>query len=409
MSFAKTLGLRYLRSKEGSAFISLISGFSVAGVALGVCTLIVVLSVMDGFETVLKNRLAKGEFHILVTASDKAEDQYFAEDDARIADIYNLSSNVLTVSPVLKTEAIIRTKDRVSGVSVRGVKEAQLNAIAGLLVEASDDSGEEQVISKAGLWLGKELAYQLNILPGDKVQLISPTETEGPLESIPRLRHFVVEGIFETGLPEKDLQVAYIPIEAMREFLRKPGKINQIELKTNSFEGSIPIAARMRFSFGENYRIRDWKELNAHLFASLRLERIAMFLILSMIVIVASFNIITSLNMLVLEKRKDIAILKAMGATSKQVGRIFLVQGAIIGNIGTILGAIVGLTICYLLKTSKVIELPDIFFDRSLPVEISPIYVLGIVVTAVLIVMIAAWFPARAAARVSPLEGFRES
>lgn len=409
MNFAKTIGLRYLRSKKGSAFISLISGFSVAGVALGVCTLIVVLSVMDGFETALKSRLAKGEFHVLVTASETAKDQYFPEDDEKIAEIFSMSSDVLTVSPVLKTEAIIRTKDRVSGVSVRGIKEAQLNAIADLLVEASDDRGEGQVISDTGLWLGKELAYQLNILPGDKVQLISPTETEGPLESIPRLRNFVVEGIFETGLPEKDLQVAYIPIKAMREFLRKPGLINQIEVKTNSFQGSIPIAAQMRNQFGENYRIRDWKELNAHLFASLRLERIAMFLILAMIVIVASFNIVTSLNMLVLEKRKDIAILKAMGASARQIGRIFLVQGAIIGNAGTVLGGIIGLIICYLLKTSKLIELPDIFYDRSLPVEISPIYIVGILVTAVIIVMVAAWFPARAAARVSPLEGFRES
>lgn len=409
MSLAKFIGLRYLKSKKGSAFISLISGFSVAGVAIGVCTLIVVLSVMDGFETALKSRLAKGEFHVLITSSGEATDQYFPEDESKFAEMFNISSDVLTVSPVLKTEAIIRTKDRVSGVSIRGIQEAQINAISDLLVEAAEEKEHEGVISPRGLWLGKELAYQLNILPGDKVQIISPTETEGPLESVPRLRNFIVEGIFETGLPEKDLQVAYIPMKAMREFLRKPGLINQIEIRTKSFEGSIPIAEEIRNLMGEKYRVRDWKELNAHLFASLRLERIAMFLILAMIVIVASFNIVTSLNMLVLEKRKDIAILKAMGATTRQIGRIFLVQGAIIGNLGTILGAIVGLFICYLLKTSDLIELPDIFYDRSLPVEISPFYVGGIVITAILIVLVAAWFPARAAGSISPLEGFRES
>lgn len=376
---------------------------------MGVCTLIVVLSVMDGFETALKSRLAKGEFHILITASELATDQYFSIEPQKIAEIFETSSDVLTVSPVLKTEAIIRTEDKVSGISVRGISESQMNAISDLLVEASDTVGANEVISKDGLWLGKELAYQLSILPGDKVQLISPTETEGPMESVPRLRSFTVEGIFETGLPEKDLQVAYVPIEAMHEFLRKPGKVNQIEIRTKSFAGSLPIAEALRPKFGDKFRIRDWKELNAQLFASLRLERVAMFLILAMIVIVASFNIITSLNMLVLEKRRDIAILKTMGATARQIARIFLVQGAIIGNVGTVLGAVLGITICLLLKRSDLIELPDIFYDRSLPVEISLPYILGIILTAVVIVLIASWFPARAAARVTPLEGFRES
>jgi lipoprotein-releasing system permease protein len=160
---------------------------------------------------------------------------------------------------------------------------------------------------------------------------------------------------------------------------------------------------------GEDFTVRDWKDMNAHLFASLKLERITMFLILAMIILVASFNIVTSLTMLVAEKRKDIAILKAMGATRRQIGRIFLLQGAIIGNLGTLVGFIFGLGICLMLKRSDWIELPDIFYDRSLPVKITPLYIGIIVVTSVFIVLIASWFPARNAASVGPVDGLKNT
>jgi lipoprotein-releasing system permease protein len=276
--------------------------------------------------------------------------------------------------------------------------------LARTLIEAVDGP---KVLSRDGLWLGKELAYQLAVLPGDKVQVISPTETEGPLESVPRVRVFRVDGIFSSGIPEKDLHTVYASLEAVQEFLARPGKVNRVEITVKDFENSEASGDLVRDALGPDFLVKDWNQLNAHLFASLKLERITMFVILSMIVLVASFNIVTSLKMTVTEKRKEIAILQAMGASQRQIGRIFLVQGAVIGNIGTVLGLALGLGLAFFLRTHELVQLPDIFYDRTLPVKISPFFVAAVVVTTFCIVLLAAFFPARAAAKQVPLEGIR--
>ena len=403
-SLSSFIGLRYLRSKKNNAFLSLITFLSIAGVAVGVATLIVILSVMDGFEGALKSRLAQGEFHILVTRGEG--DPYFEMPIESVNKIYSLSSDVQAVNPVLGTEAILKAGKKVAGMSMRGVSETHMSLLAKTLVEAAEGP---KVLSRDGLWLGKELAYQLNVLPGDKVQVISPTETEGPLESVPRVRGFRVDGIFESGIPEKDLHTVYASLEAVQEFLARPGKVNRVEVSVGDFERSDRSGDLIRADLGPDFLVQDWNQLNSHLFASLKLERITMFVILAMIVLVASFNIVTSLRMTVVEKRKEIAILQAMGASDRQVGGIFLVQGAVIGNIGTLLGLALGLGTTFFLKNYPVVQLPDIFYDRSLPVKISPWFVAFVVCTAMVIVVLAALLPARAAAKVPPLEGIRNA
>jgi lipoprotein-releasing system permease protein len=403
---ASFIGLRYLRSKKGNAFLSLITFLSIAGVMVGVATLIVTLSVMDGFEGALKGRLAQGEFHILVQRSAEHEqDPYFEWQPEQLDRIYRLNTDIQQVNPVLVTEAILRAGKKVSGMSMRGVTEAQMNALSRSLVESVEGP---KVISSEGLWLGKELAYQLSVLPGDKVQVISPLETEGPLESVPRMRVFKVEGIFESGIPEKDLQTVYAPLTAVQEFLGHPGKINRLEVTVEHFEKSEASARGIRAELGESYTVKDWNELNASLFASLKLERITMFTILAMIILVASFNIVTSLKMTVIEKKKEIAILKAMGARESQIRSIFLVQGLVIGNIGTFLGLVLGLGVAFLLKHYPLIQLPDVFFDRTLPVKLNPLFIALVVGTATIMVLLAAYFPARAAAKDSPIAGIRQ-
>ena len=286
------IGLRYLRSKKSNAFLSLITFLSIAGVAVGVATLIVILSVMDGFEGALKTRLAQGEFHVLVTRAGEDTDPYFEMPGDIINKIYSLSPDIQSVNPVLSTEAILKAGIKVYGMSMRGVSESQMSLLAKTLVEAADGP---KVLSRDGLWLGKELAYQLNVLPGDKVQVISPIETEGPLESIPRLRSFKVDGIFESGLPEKDLHTVYASLDAVQEFLARPGKVNRVEVSVADFERSDHSGDLIRSELGDTYRVQDWNQLNSHLFASLRLERVTMFVILAMIVLVASFNIVNHL------------------------------------------------------------------------------------------------------------------
>lgn len=390
--------------------MSLITFFSIAGVGLGVATLIVTLSVMDGFETALKKRLGGGDYHILVSRSATQDEPYFPFTAQTAGQYFAASSDIVSVNPVLATEAILRLKKRVAGVSLRGISESQMNAVAQTLVEAaeSDPHKMPKLITREGLWLGRELSFQLGVLPGDQLQLISPTETEGPMESVPRLKTYTVEGIYETGIPDKDLHVVYAPMESVRDFLRKPNVINSVELRVKDFNNSVPAGAALSQSLGPEFIVKDWEQLNAHLFASLKLERITMFIILTMIICVASFNVITSLRMNVIEKRKELSILQAMGASPRQIARIFLVQGGMIGLIGTLGGAFAGLLIAVLLKNYEFIQLPDIFYDRTLPVEIAPAYVAGIVVTALIIVLLAAISPARAAAKVTPLEGIRD-
>ena len=254
MSFTSLLGFRYLKAKRGTNFISLISGFSIVGVALGVCTLIVVLSVMDGFEGALKDRLAKGEFHVLITAAPDRESPYFTFSESNVSHVFGVDTSVVAVNPVLKTEAIVRARKRVSGVSLRGITEPHMNLVSKLLIEAAEtDVDDRKIVSNNGLWMGKELAYQLHILPGDKVTIISPTETEGPFESVPRIRKFRVEGIYESGIPEKDLHVVYAPLVAVREFLRRPDLINQVEIQTSNFQASTGVSKKLRGVMGEDF------------------------------------------------------------------------------------------------------------------------------------------------------------
>lgn len=404
--FSTFVGLRYLRSKKNSAFLSLITFLSIAGVALGVATLIVTLSVMDGFEDALKSRMAGGDFHILVTRAGEDTDPYFQIPVERIHKLYDLSPDILSVNPVLTTEAILRQGSKVGGMAIRGISEAQMSQLAPSLVEAKEGP---KVLSRDGLWLGRDLAYQLNLLPGEKVQVVSPIETEGPLESVPRVRAYQVDGVFESGVPEKDASTAYASLEAVQEFLARPGMVSRLEIRVKDFERSERSAELIRAELGEEYRVQDWNQLNTHLFSSLKLERITMFVILAMIILVASFNIITSLRMTVAEKRKEIAILQAMGASRRQIGRIFLVQGAVIGNIGNLIGLILGLAVCLVLKNAPLLELPEIFLDRTIPVIISPWFVAFVVIIATLIVVLASLFPARAAAKISPIEGIRNS
>lgn len=402
--FSSYVGLRYLRSKKSNTFLSLITSFSIAGVAIGVSTLIVILSVMDGFEGALKKRLAQGEFHILATRSSAIDDPYFSLSQEQMSKIYELHPDIETVNPVLTTEAILRAGKSVAGATIRGITDPHMNTLAKTLVEAM--SGPK-VLTKDGVWIGRELADQLDVFPGDKISLISPTETEGPMESVPRMQSFRVDGIYQSGIPEKDLHVLYAPIAAVREFLQKDNVINQLEVQVKKFDESKIPASAVRDYLGEAYLVKDWEQLNAHLFASLKLERVTMFIILTMIIFVASFNIITSLKMTVIEKRKEISILQAMGATPRQIGRIFLVQGAVIGNVGTAIGLVLGLLIAVGIRYYK-LELPPIFYDRSIPVEISPLFIAGIVITAVIIVLGAAFFPARSAAKLAPLQGIRD-
>lgn len=415
--WTRWVGIRYLKSKKNSRFLSFITFLSVLGVGVGVTAMIVVLSVMDGFEAEIKKRLMSTDLHVLVKPTAKVhgfENGFVPKivlDQAQVAEKMKADPRVISFWPIVSTEAIFRSARKVTGVVLKGVTPERMVRLKGKITESADPQLLVQrdgadVLRLPSVFVGQELAYEMGLIPGDRVTLISPTETEGPLEGIPRLKKFVVEGIYHSGLPEQELHTVFAEDNSVRSFLRRSDVVSEWEVTMRDFEQAPEIANEIR-QLAPHFKIQDWVELNSHLFASLRLERMAMFVILAFIIVVASFNIVTTLTLMVLEKKKEISILKAMGARNSQVAAIFLSEGLLIGGIGIGGGTLLGFFLCSILKRYEFITLPDIYYDRTLPVTFNSGYYLGVAVCAWLIVLAACLYPSRRAARVNPLDGIR--
>jgi lipoprotein-releasing system permease protein len=411
------VGFRYLKSKKNSRFLSFITLISILGVAVGVTSMIVVLSVMDGFEAELKKRLMSSDLHVLITPTSEVAgfDGGFVPKTAlmgtEIPKILSSDPDVVSFQPVIQTEAILRTGRKVAGVLVKGVTSERLERLNPQIQESATpqmlvENVDGQNIRLPTVFVGKELAYELGVIPGDHITLISPTETEGPLAAVPRLKRFAVEGIYGSGLPEQELHTVFATEGAVRSFLRRADVVSDWEVTVKDFESAPDLASRLQ-AVAPQFRVQDWIQLNSHLFASLRLERISMFIILAFIVIVASFNIVTTLTLMVLEKKKEISILKAMGARSSQVGAIFLAEGFFIGALGVGGGTVLGFLICVILKRYEIVHLPSIYYDRTLPVTFDPLYYAIVAGAAVVIVILACLYPSRRASGVNPLDGIR--
>lgn len=421
-AWTRWIGFRYLRSKKNSRFLSFITLISMLGVALGVTAMIVVLSVMEGFEGELKKRLFSSDLHILINPTadvPRFDHGYVPEDSLDPTGIPQWAKGkkeILAFWPMLSTEAIFRTGRKVTGVMVKGVSDERLARLKESVSEFADTAMLTQPDEQTGsvikaeslptVFVGQELAYEMGIIPGDRVTLVSPTETEGPLASVPRLKRFVVEGIYHTGTPEQELHTVFSSVQSVRQFLRKGKVVTQWEVTLKDFEEAPELSAEMK-ALTTEFTIKDWRELNSHLFASLKLERASMFVILAFIIIVASFNIVTTLTLMVLEKKKEISILKAMGATSSHIGAIFLSEGLLIGLVGVGGGFGLGLFLCSILKRYEFIQLPEIYYDRTLPVSFNLTYYLLISVAAFLIVLVACLYPSHRASKINPLDGIR--
>lgn len=404
------VGFRYLKSKKNSKFLSFITLLSVLGIGLGVCAMMVVLSVMDGFETELKRRMMSSQAHIILqpTAQVEGFDQGFVSEDVLQSQAWldflsqkKTQGMILDFYSVLSTEVILKSGQKVMGVSLKGIPELRLRALKEDLVEKMDSQASPFV-----LYLGRELGFELGVSSGEEITLISPLETEGPLGNIPRMRQYRLGGMYRAGDPDQEVHSAYTSQHAVQAFLRRTDVVSQWEIILKNFEDA-PFVARQVQALLPQFKVKDWMELNSSLFASLRLERTAMSVILAFIVIVASFNIVTTLTLMVLEKRKEISILKAMGARDSQVAAIFLAEGILIGALGIGGGLSLGWFICVLLRRYEFISLPDIYYDRTLPVTFEPLYYLAVAFAAILIVLVACLYPSKRAARLNPIDGIR--
>lgn len=412
------VGFRYLRSKKNSSFLSFITFISIFGVMVGVTALIVVLSVMDGFESELKKRLMASDLHVLITPKPEAAgfDQGFVP--ARAFEMGGLVEKLKNdprvdgAWPLVSTEVILKSGRKVTGVVLKGANAERLDRLKKQVAEMADprmlvkkEKGEE--VKFPGVFVGQELGYEMGLIPGDFVTLISPTETEGPMSTVPRLKRYVVEGIYRSGMPEQEMHTIFAAENSVRSFLKRIDAVSQWEVTMKDFDDAVTLAGEIRPTLPD-FRVMDWVQMNAHLFAALKLERLAMFVILAFIVVVASFNIITTLTLMVLEKKKEIAVMKTMGADSQQVGAIFLAEGLLIGGVGVLGGLGLGFLLCLALKRWEFVQLPeDVYVDRTLPVNLRPDYYAIIAIAALVIVIAACLYPSRRASKLTPLDGIR--
>jgi len=414
MRYEWFIGLRYLKAKRKQTFISIITFISIVGVVVGVMTLIVVLAVMSGFEKTLKEKILGTQAHLTLLKAGQEGMEHYEEVTKKVGEV----KGVISAAPVIYSQVMLSSESNVSGVVLKGidpdlegkVTELAHNMKVGRLQDLKGES------DSPGIILGVELAKQLGVSPNDAIQVISPLGTMTPMGMMPKMKRFRVKGIFYSGMYEFDNTFAYISIESAQRFFNMDSRVTGIEIKTDEIYKVKEIGKEIRQKLGFPFWTKDWMEMNRNLFTALKLEKVAMFIILVLIVLVAAFNIISTLIMVVMEKNKDIAILKSMGAPPKGILKIFVIEGLVIGVVGTVLGAILGLVIALNLeKVSGFVEnlfgfkfLPrDVYYIDKLPSQVNPLDVGLIMMTAILITLLATLYPSWRASKLDPAEALR--
>lgn len=410
MSFELYIGRRYLRAKQKQAFVSLITILSIAGVTVGVMALIVVIAVMTGFDADLKARILGGQSQVMLMRHGGEVKDY-----RMVMAKVEKTKGVEAATPFIVTQAMLRSKSGAAGVVIRGIDPATAGRVMKTLEQvtlpdlSSQEANQKALPREPGIVLGKELARNLGVIEGDRIYLISAHGMLSPIGHLPAMKQFRVTGFFQSGMYEYDQTFAFIHINDAQKMLRIGDSVTGIDIRVNDIYAARNIAEKIISELGFPYWARDWMQMNQNLFRALKMERWVMAIILILIVLVAAFNIASSLIMLVMGKTRDIAILKAMGATNKSIRKIFVFNGMVIGAIGTFLGLCLGLLLCTLLKHYDIYELTgDIYyFTTTLPVKVEILWVLGIVAAAMAICFLATLYPARQAAKLDPVEAIR--
>ncbi len=419
MHYELFISFRYLRAKRREIFISLITTISTLGVLIGVMVLNVTLAIMTGFEEDLRSRILGFNPHILLSSLNGPLDAY-----EQVAEQVRQVPGIAAAAPFLYGQVMVSSPRGVSGVVVRGVEPALASAVVNIadhikegslarlgqkqLVHLGNGTGQRSV-ELAGIVIGEELADQLGLLIGDPITLISPLGgTPGPLGMAPRLKRFVVVGLFDSGMVEYDSGLLYMALQDAQQFFKLDRQVSGLEIRLQEVYNAQPIARQIEELLGFPYKARDWTEINRNLFTALSLEKFVYSIVILLIVLVAAFNIVATLIMVVMEKRKDIALLKSMGASDAAIGRIFIYKGLVIGLVGTLLGTLSGFVLCWLLQRYEFIELPpDVWYVSTVPIKMSVHNFLIVGLASVAICLGATIYPARQAARLAPVEVIR--
>jgi len=414
MKYEWLIGLRYLKARRQETFISLITVISILGVMIGVMTLNIVMAVMTGFEETLRDRLLGINAHIaLVKSGDQLRDY------ERLVEQVRRENGVVAASPSIYGQVMLTAGPRVAGVVVRGVDPDRVNAVIDIQKYMTSGSlqnlkqpqtlrVDDRTVSLPGLILGSRLANQLGVFPGSPVQVVSPLGSPTAIGVIPKVRRFIVVGIFKTDMSEIDSTLVFMSLSDAQKFFEMEDAATNIEVRVKDVYQARQIADDIQRQLGFPYFAEDWSRLWPNLFSALRLEKTVYFLVLLLMVLVGAFNIVSTLIMVVMEKRKDIAILQSMGATRESIRKIFLFKGCVIGVVGTTLGVLLGLTVCLLIEKYRFIELPkDVFLISTVPVRIYLSNYLLVAFASLLVCLLASIYPARQAAKLDPVEIIR--
>ena len=393
--------------KRQKGFLPLSTFISVAGVAVGVMALIVVIGVMTGFDLDLKKKILSVNAHIVVLKQGAS-----LTDERQVAAAITGLPGVVAVEPFIYTQVMYSAPGNISGGVIRGLDldtirrggPPALNVMQGKFADlAAGEAGEPPRIA-----IGNELARNLNLSVGDYLSIISPLGTLTPMGRLPRMKAFRVTAVFHSGMYEFDSSLVYTTIPALQEFLGLGHKVTGLEVAIKDIYAAEQTAAAIQQKLGPTFMTRNWMHMNRSLFAALKLEKIAMFIILTLIILVAAFGIASTLFMMVMKKTRDIAILKSMGASRQSIMQIFILNGLVIGGLGTIGGLGLGLGLCAILKKYQFIKLPrDVYYISTLPVTVQAPDVAAIIVAAMAISLIATLYPSWQASRLDPVEAIR--
>lgn len=411
MSYELFIANRYLKSKRKTGFISLITYISIIGVMIGVAALIIVLSIMNGFEGEVRSRIIGFGSHIELRTYHNQGIEDFDALKKRVEPI----KHIIGVSPYINEMGLIVSKNKKrKAVAVKGVDPLTVSQVSDVkdninyglfeLGKIEADNGREY----PGIVLGTFLADKIGVDIGERVQILSPSGISPMMTSIPPIITFCVSGFFETGIYEFDDVFAYVDIKEAQKLFKLKNKVTGLEIKLDDLDNADIVANDIKNMLGYPYAAITWFDMNKNLFAWMQFEKWGMFIILSLIIMVAAFNIISTLIMIVLEKTKDIGILKAMGATKKSIMKIFIFEGLVGGVIGTVLGCVIGFSVCWLQMKYEFIALPaDVYIISALPVQMKGLDFLLIAGSAILICYLATVYPARKASQLNPVEAIR--
>ncbi len=402
MKFELLVAIRYLRAKRKQAVISLITVISIIGVAAGVAALIISLAITAGFAEDLQKKLLGAQPHISLLPKGREG----IADYMRITKEVEQVPGVVFAAPAVFQTVLISTEVQNKGVVLKGIlpeMETRMSALSENMIE-----GSLKEFTENSIVIGKELASSLGTFKGDRVKIVSGETSLTPLGGVPRTRSFQVTGLFSAGLYEYDSSWVYVPIAAAQRLLGLNDVASTIEVKVGDIYQARVIGRKIIDRVGSNLEFTDWMTMNQSIFQALRLERLVTAITIGLIVLVAALNIVATLIMMVLEKTRDIAILMSMGATKDKIRGIFILQGVIIGVIGTFCGVVVGQTVCYFADKYHLIGLaPDVYTIAYVPFRAEPVDSIIVAVSAVLISFLATLYPSAAASRLQPVEALR--